>query len=175
MLVFWRRKGWKTVQIFEKKRRRWKHHGFKRCIVLKRKGLLGSSTKGRILWRGILSNFWKPPSQNPFWEPFSKLLFNCKNDSKPRSNNLFANPLPRNPCHNLLKTPWACALNLIGEKSGGGPGKNIVSRSYAWHCWGSGGDLFVFSTLVHISDLFFDSGVGKGLWDTGKVVKVQTP
>ena len=47
---------------------------------------------------GVLGTFWKPPSQNPFWEPFSEPFFPVKPTAGPLLTLL--RTLPQNPSHN---------------------------------------------------------------------------
>ena len=61
---------------------------------------IGRTPRGRTLQGGIPGTFWKPPSQNPFWEPFSEPLLRTL---KPRVDRLLKT-LPQNPFQNLLRT-----------------------------------------------------------------------
>ena len=55
----------------------------------------GARLRGRTLRGGVLGTFWKPPSQNPYWEPFSEPFFYRKTHIRPPSQNPSENPFSR--------------------------------------------------------------------------------
>ena len=60
--------------------------------------MIGVHAWGRRTLRGdVLGTFWKPPSQNPFWEPFSEPFFTVK----PTESSLLRTLL-HDPPQNLL-------------------------------------------------------------------------
>ena len=60
------------------------------------KTFVGRTARGRALQGGVLGTFWKAPSQNPFWEPFSEPFFYCKSHSRQTPfSEPFWEPFPR--------------------------------------------------------------------------------
>ena len=62
--------------------------------------------RGRTLRGGVLGTFWQPPSENPFWETFSKPFFTVRPIAPPFSEP-FWEPFLRTLPQNLLRTQEA--------------------------------------------------------------------
>ena len=80
---------------------------------------LGARLRGRALSGGVLGTFWKPPSQNPFWEPFSEPFFTAKPTAGPLLWEPFSRTLPRTFSDPFLER--CVAVRPLMRAPNGGP------------------------------------------------------